>query len=284
MTKDQDRARERRRWEKRERKLAERRAQSVRDKQAILAVVGVLVVVFGFVWLANVLSNRTDTPATPDTSATTQPTSDATTSAPPTVAPTLAAGCSAVPAIPTAQPTVSGQPDLAAAKGKSFVATMKTTCGDLTIALDGTAAPAAVSSFNLLAKDNYWVDTKCHRLVTQGIFVLQCGDPTGTGSGPGPGYHFGVENVPSNDVYPRGSLAMARKQGDPNSNGDQFFIVYKDTTLPKSADGSGYTLFGTVTSGMDIVDKIAAAGVNSGDQTSPLAPISILGVSVQPKA
>lgn len=284
MTKEQDRARERRRWEKRERRLAERRAQSVRDKQAILAVVGVLVVVFGFVWLANVLSNRTDNPATPDTSATTQPTSDATTSAPPTVAPTLAAGCSAVPAIPTAQPTVSGQPDLAAAKGKSFVATMKTTCGDLTIDLNGTAAPAAVSSFNLLAKNNYWVDTKCHRLVTTGIFVLQCGDPTGTGNGPGPGYHFGVENVPSNDVYPRGSIAMARKQGDPNSNGDQFFIVYKDTTLPKSADGSGYTLFGTVTSGMDIVDKIAAAGVNSGDQTSPLAPISILSVSVQPKA
>ncbi len=256
----------------------------MRDKQAILAVVGVLVVVFGFVWLANVLTNRTDTPATPDTSATTQPTSDATTSATPTVAPTLAAGCTAVPAIPTAQPKVSGQPDLAAAKGKSFVATMKTTCGDLTINLDGTAAPAAVSSFNLLAKDNYWADTKCHRLVTTGIFVLQCGDPTGTGSGPGPGYHFGIENVPANDVYPRGSIAMARKQGDPNSNGDQFFIIYKDTTLPKSADGSGYTLFGTVTSGMDIIDKIAAAGVNPGDQTSPLAPISILSVSVQPKA
>jgi len=118
----------------------------------------------------------------------------------------------------------------------------------------------------------------------QGIWVLQCGDPTGTGSGAGPGYHFGVENVPANDVYPRGTVALARQSGDPNSNRDQFFIVYKDTTLPKSTDGNGYTIFGTVTAGMDIVDKIAAAGINPNDQSSPLAPISILSVDVQPKA
>ena len=76
---------------------------------------------------------------------------------------------------------------------------------------------------------------------------------------------------------------MARKSGDPNSNADQFFIVYKDTTLPKSGDGNGYTIFGTVTSGMDIVDKIAAAGVNPSDQTSPLGSISILSVETAPK-
>jgi len=93
-----------------------------------------------------------------------------------------------------------------------------------------------------------------------------------------------VENVPTNDVYPAGSLAMARRSGDPNSNGDQFFVVYKDTTLPKSGDGNGYTIFGKVTAGMDIVDKIAAAGINPSDKTSPLAPISILSVDVQPKA
>jgi peptidyl-prolyl cis-trans isomerase B (cyclophilin B) len=287
LTKEQDRARERRRWEKREQRLAERRAQSVRDKQAILAVVGVLVVVIGFVFLANVLTNRTD-PATPEATptATSEPTTDATTSATPTVAPTLAAGCTAPPANPTDVKKPSGQPDVEAAKGKTFVATVKTTCGDLTIELNGNAAPAAVSSFLLLAKDGYWAPSPCHRLTgdQQGIWVLQCGDPTGTGSGPGPGYHFGVENVPANDIYPRGTLAMARKSGDPNSNGDQFFIVYKDTTLPKSGDGNGYTIFGTVTQGMDIVDKIAAAGINPGDQTAPLAPIDILSVDVQPKA
>ena len=92
------------------------------------------------------------------------------------------------------------------------------------------------------------------------------------------------ENVPADDVYPRGSVALARQSGDPNSNRDQFFLVYKDTTLPKSADGNGYTIFGTVTQGMDIVDKIAAAGINPNDKSSPLAPISILSVDVQPKA
>ena len=287
LTKEQDRARERRRWEKREKKLAERRAQSVRDRQAVLAVLGVLVVVGGFVWLANFLTNRTDTTATPDTSstATAEPTSDATMSATPTVSPTILAGCTQPPAAPGAK-TVTGQPDLAAAQGKTFVATMKTTCGDITMDLNGTAAPQAVSSFSFLAKQNYYNDSPCHRLTgdAQGIWVLQCGDPTGTGSGAGPGYHFGVENVPADDVYPRGTVALARQSGDPNSNRDQFFIVYKDTTLPKSGDGSGYTVLGTVTQGMDIVDKIAAAGVNPSDQTSPLAPISIVSVDVQPKA
>ena len=176
--------------------------------------------------------------------------------------------------------TVTGQPDLASAQGKTFVATMKTTCGDITMDLNGTAAPQAVSSFSFLSKQNYYNDSPCHRLTgdAQGIWVLQCGDPTGTGSGAGPGYHFGVENVPANDVYPRGTVALARQSGDPNSNRDQFFIVYKDTTLPKSTDGNGYTIFGTVTAGMDIVDKIAAAGINPNDQSSP-SPRSASSVS-----
>jgi peptidyl-prolyl cis-trans isomerase B (cyclophilin B) len=287
LTKEQDRARERRRWEKREKKLAERRAQSVRDRQAVLAVVGVLVVVGGFVWLANFLTNRSDSAATPDTSSTAsaEPTSDATTSPTPSATTTILAGCTQPPAVPGAK-TVTGQPDLASAQGKTFVATMKTTCGDITMDLNGAAAPQAVSSFTFLSQQNYFKDSPCHRLTgdAQGIWVLQCGDPTGTGAGAGPGYHFGVENVPENDVYPRGTVAMARQSGDPNSNRDQFFIVYKDTTLPKSTDGNGYTIFGTVTQGMDIVDKIAAAGINPSDQSSPLAPISILSVDVKPKA
>ena len=89
--------------------------------------------------------------------------------------------------------------------------------------------------------------------------------------------------MPANDVYPRGTLAMARKSGDPNSNSDQFFIVTKDTTLPKSGDGNGYTIFGKVTAGLDIVDKIAAKGVNPDNQTSPLAPISILSTTTAAK-
>lgn len=260
----------------------------MRDKQAIFAVLGVLVVVAAFVVGANLLTRQSDTPAdasSSSSSSATTPASDATTSATPTATPKVLAGCQAVPKPLSAPKKLPGTPDLSEAKGKTFTATIDTTCGKITAELFGDKAPAAVSSFVYLSKNGYYADSPCHRLTgqQQGIFVLQCGDPTGTGSGPGPGYHYGVENVPSNDVYKRGVLAMARKSGDPNSNSDQFFIVYKDTTLPKSGDGSGYTVFGQVTSGLDIVDKIAAAGINPSDQTSPLAPISILGTSTTPK-
>ncbi|PID96216.1 MAG: peptidylprolyl isomerase [Actinomycetales bacterium] len=172
-------------------------------------------------------------------------------------------------------------PDLEAVRGKSFVATVTTTCGDIVVDLDGAAAPAAVASFVKLANADYWVDTPCHRLTTDGIHVLQCGDPTGTGAGPGPGYHFGVENAPADGQYPAGSVAMARST-DPNSNGDQFFFVHQDTTLP--VEGGGYTLFGQVTSGLDLLQRIAAAGAYPPGDGAPLGAISILSVSVQPKA
>jgi peptidyl-prolyl cis-trans isomerase B (cyclophilin B) len=110
---------------------------------------------------------------------------------------------------------------------------------------------------------------------------LQCGDPTGSGSG-GPGYTFGIENAPSDGTYPTGSLAMARTS-DPNSNGGQFFITYKETKLP--TDGGGYTIFGKVTKGLDIVQKIAANKALPPTTTdgTPVSPISILSVSVTEK-
>ncbi|MEO3935161.1 peptidylprolyl isomerase [Dermatophilaceae bacterium Soc4.6] len=260
----------------------------MRDKQAIFAVIGVVLVVAVFIVGANVLTNRTSPAATadPTTSATSTPTGGATSATPtPTATPKVLAGCTAVPPALTAPKKLTGTPDLGAAKGKIFTATLSTTCGPITAELDGTKAPIAVSSFLFLSQQGYYASSPCHRLTgkAQGIYVLQCGDPTGTGSGTGPGYHYGVENVPANDVYPAGTLAMARKSGDPNSNSDQFFIVYKATTLPKSGDGSGYTVFGKVTAGLDIVTKIAAAGINPGDQTSPLAPISLTGTSAKVK-
>ncbi|MDQ2758419.1 MAG: peptidylprolyl isomerase [Actinomycetota bacterium] len=259
----------------------------MRDKQAIFAVVGVILVVAAFIVGANVLTNRT-TPAAapvPTSSASASPSDGATATPTPTAKPKVLAGCTAVPKAVSTPKKLTGAPDLAAAKGKTFTATLDTTCGPITAELDGTKAPIAVSSFLFLSQQDYYASSPCHRLTgqAQGIYVLQCGDPTGTGSGPGPGYHYGVENAPANDVYPAGTLAMARKSGDPNSNADQFFIVYKATTLPKSGDGSGYTVFGKVTAGLDIVDKIAAAGINPTDKTSPLAPISLTGTSVKVK-
>jgi peptidyl-prolyl cis-trans isomerase B (cyclophilin B) len=258
------------------------------DKKPVLAVLAVLVVVVGFVLVANVLTapkpseasaSSTETASASDTATSTE-TESATPSTPdPTPAPL--AGCTPV-APPQAEPKrMSTGPDLGAAKGKTFVGTITTNCGDITVELNGTKAPAAVASFNLLAKENYWAPSPCHRLTVESIYVLQCGDPSGTGSGAGPGYHFGVENAPADGKYPRGTLALARTT-DPNSNKDQFFITYKDTDLP--TDGGGYTVFGTVTGGMEIVDKIAAAGVSPSDQMTPMGQISILSVSTKEKA
>ncbi|GAA4727552.1 peptidylprolyl isomerase [Isoptericola chiayiensis] len=147
--------------------------------------------------------------------------------------------------------------------------------------LDGGAAPQAVASFVSLAEQGYFDGTTCHRLTTQGIYVLQCGDPTATGTG-GPGYAFGpVENAPADDVYPAGTLAMARRGGDAESMGSQFFLVYEDSTIPSDAAG-GYTVFGTVTSGLDTVQAVADAGTADGaGDGSPVSPVIIEGVETQ---
>jgi len=111
--------------------------------------------------------------------------------------------------------------------------------------------------------------------------VLQCGDPTGTGTGD-PGYSYGpVENAPADDVYPAGTIAMARRGGDGESMGSQFFIVYADSTIPSDAAG-GYTVLGTVSSGLDAVQAVADAGVEGGaGDGSPASPVIIEGVETQ---
>jgi peptidyl-prolyl cis-trans isomerase B (cyclophilin B) len=115
-------------------------------------------------------------------------------------------------------------------------------------------APCTTFSFRFLTEHRYFDRTHCHRLTTQRIFVLQCGDPTGTGSG-GPGYEFPDENL-AGATYPAGTVAMAN--AGPNTNGSQFFFTWKDTTLSPN-----YTPFGQVIQGMDVLKKIAAAGDDS---------------------
>ncbi len=155
------------------------------------------------------------------------------------------------------------------------------TSADIVLELDGAAAPQAVASFVTLAQGGYFDGTGCHRLVTQGIFVLQCGDPTFTGSG-SPGYYFGpVENAPEDDVYPAGTVAMARRGDDPESMGSQFFLVYEESTIPSDSAG-GYTVFGTITSGLDFVQAVADAGVEGGaPDGAPATPVTIEGVETQ---
>ena len=262
MTKAQERAAARRRYEKRLSVQAQRQADAARNKRVVVVVVAVLAIVAVFVGLSGVLGKKSN-PTTPAEG--TSPT-------------TTVAGCAQPPAPLGTSAQGLKLPDKKTAAGKTFTAVIGTNCGDITLELDGTKAPQAVASFAYLADQNYWVKAPCHRLTTEGIFVLQCGDPTGTGTGD-PGYGFGVENAPKDSVYPRGTLAMARTSDAAKGNGGQFFILYKDSKI----DG-GYTIFGKVTGGMDIVDKIAKAGVSGGGTDgTPAAPISMLTVSVTEK-
>ncbi|MFW7415211.1 peptidylprolyl isomerase [Demequina sp. SO4-18] len=155
-------------------------------------------------------------------------------------------------------------PDPSLAEDRTWTATLGTNLGDIEFALDGEAAPQAVASFVALTRDGFFDQTECHRVVTAGIYVLQCGDPDGTGMG-GPGYRYGpIENAPEDDVYPAGTLAMARVGGDGESMGSQFFVVYQDSTIPSDAAG-GYTVFGEVTQGLGIVEDVASAGTITGE-------------------
>jgi peptidyl-prolyl cis-trans isomerase B (cyclophilin B) len=140
-------------------------------------------------------------------------------------------------------------------------ATLETSAGTITMALS-PSAPCTTSSFAYLAGESYFDGTPCHRLTTEGIYVLQCGDPSGTGSG-GPGYAFADEAL-EGATYPAGTVAMANS--GPGTNGSQFFLVYEDTQLPPS-----YTPWGRVTGGLDVLKAIAAKGVRGGGGDGPPA-------------
>ncbi|MCX7521711.1 peptidylprolyl isomerase [Microbacterium sp. STN6] len=154
----------------------------------------------------------------------------------------------------------------------------------LGIALDGAAAPQAVASTVSLVQKGFYTGLTCHRLTNGGFYVLQCGDPNGNGSG-GPGYSYGpIENAPADNVYPAGTIAMARQGGDAASQGSQFFIVYKKTTIPSDAAG-GYTVIGHVTSGLaDLTSQITDKGVVPGTSASdgaPVVPTKITSITLQ---
>lgn len=245
-TKRREREQARRRQEKWDRHVAQLRAKRQRT-WSIVGVVAALVVIGVAVWWALAAS---DAPATE----------------------------------PASSPTGAGEhtlPPASAAEGRDWTSTLSTSAGDVTLTLDGAAAPQAVASFVSLAEAGYFDGTSCHRLVTSGIFVLQCGDPTGTGTG-SPGYAFGpIENAPTDDVYPAGTVAMARQSGDGESMGSQFFLVYEDSTIPSDVAG-GYTVFGTITSGLDVVQAVADAGTQDGSgDGSPATPVTIEGVETQ---
>lgn len=187
------------------------------------------------------------------------------------VAPLALAACSSAD---SADPAASPAASESASGTLPTQLTLDLNKGSVVVALD-PGAPRTVVAQTTLAEEGYFDDTPCHRLTTQGIFVLQCGDPTGTGTG-GPGYQLPDENLPAaeKDNYPAGTVAMAN--AGPNTGGSQFFIVYENTTLPP-----GYTIWGEVTSGLDVVQKIAKKGTSTGAPDGPpKKPVTIEATSV----
>ncbi|PWU43564.1 peptidylprolyl isomerase [Micromonospora globispora] len=239
-----------------EREMAERAAQA-RKRRRTQAIVGsaaaLLLVVAGTIWLVSALGdddkkqNAADgTPGYAQCAFTEVPKDGA-------------AGQVKDVGLPPAQQQDTGTQTM----------TLDTNLGPVTAKIDRAKVPCTAGSFTHLASKGFFDNTKCHRLVTEGIKVLQCGDPSVTGKGwrktdgtGGPSYRMAEENLPTDQrpAYPEGVIAMAKTQ-EPGSTGSQFFIVYGDSQLDPS-----YTVLGTITGGMDLVKQVAAAGSDNANQ------------------
>ncbi|GAA2179499.1 hypothetical protein GCM10009785_06350 [Brooklawnia cerclae] len=155
----------------------------------------------------------------------------------------------------------------------TVVYTLALSAGDVAVTMDRAKTPCTVNSFAALAKQGFYDDTACHRLIDQTIFILQCGDPTGTGTG-GPGYVY-ADELTGSETYPAGTVAMANAE-QANTNGSQFFIVWADSPLPPT-----YTVFGTIDEpSLAVVQTIASRGVSRDESPKPIAPAVIERVSV----
>jgi cyclophilin family peptidyl-prolyl cis-trans isomerase len=179
----------------------------------------------------------------------------------PTAAPST--GASAAGSCPTSQPP-------ALAKGETRTVTIQTNKGPFAIKVEADLSPIAAGNFVTLAGCGFYDGVVFHRVVPG--FVIQGGDPTGTGTG-GPGYE--IQDEPVTAVYGRGTVAMARTSA-PNSVGSQFFIVLADAARTSLADANTYQIIGTVSSGMEAVDAIAAAA----DKELPTHPVAMTKVTV----
>jgi peptidyl-prolyl cis-trans isomerase B (cyclophilin B) len=255
----------RRRYNKRAAKLAKSNAIA-RERRivATVSVLALLVVVAGlFLWNRQLEADPTAEPSGNDSA-----------TAPESESPTADPG-----ALPTTNPqTYQAPPPAADSLDQDWNVIIHTNMGDVEATLDGALAPQSVASFIMLASNGFFDGTACHRLLPDSL--LQCGDPTATGGG-GPGYSFGpIENAPADDVYPAGTIAMARQSGNAESQGSQFFLVFNDVPLPSDAAG-GYSVFGTIDSGLEILQAIGAAGTADGSgDGQPIENVIIESVEV----
>jgi peptidyl-prolyl cis-trans isomerase B (cyclophilin B) len=173
-------------------------------------------------------------------------------------------------ASPSPSPSASGQanvgaPDPSLAQARTWTGTLTLNNVAMGVSLDGKAAPQAVSGIIQDIKNGYYPGKTCHRLAeSTGFGIIQCGSLNGTGASD-PAFTYGpVENAPSNNIYKAGTIAMARAGNGGYSNGHQFFIAFTDSTIPSDSAG-GYTVVGTITSGLDeLKSKIVAGGITPG--------------------
>ncbi len=257
---------------------AERRAESARrarrNRLAGILAAG-LVIVGGIAWAAWPDSTE-PTSAEADPEVSTQPT-ESTTPTPGPVATPAGVSCSQAGQPRTETRTWQKPAQMNLDGTVDWV--LNTNCGRITIALDTEAAPKNVNAIAFLTDQGYYSGNFCHRLTTAGIFVLQCGAPGADGTGD-VGFTLPDENLPKQGEqnYPAGSVAMANR--GPDTASSQIFLVYQDTTLPPS-----YSLVGTVKQGMDVVNYVAAGGVQPGSSDAsdgtPAQPIVIKTASIE---
>jgi peptidyl-prolyl cis-trans isomerase B (cyclophilin B) len=185
---------------------------------------------------------------------------------------TTPAECADVDAPEARNPEPATTPSAPLDPATTYTLTFDTSCGSFTVTLDQKLAPKTAASLVALADDGYFDDTIFHRVVSG--FVIQGGDPTQSGSG-GPGYST-VDVPPSDAKYTKGVVAMAKSQVEaPGTSGSQFFVVTGDDAgLPPD-----YAIVGTVTDGMDTVQRIDALGIPGGDGP-PSKPVVIDSVTV----
>jgi peptidyl-prolyl cis-trans isomerase B (cyclophilin B) len=265
--------RDRQRKLARERYLRQQERRARRARRARLAtVIGAACCVVIGIGVGGYFLLRPGSNAATASSATATPTPTA--SPTPTEAAEPATHCTYVSSPPAARSV--GTPPAKPNYTASYRATVVTNRGNVVIDLLNSKATCTVNSFVYLAAKNYFNNTKCHRLTTSGSpLVLQCGDPTGTGSG-GPGYKFADENT-TGATYSAGTVAMATSGA--NTNGSQFFIVYKNSTLSPN-----YTPFGKVVSGLGIIQNVAKAGSDNSNGSGdghPKEPVVIERVTIK---
>jgi cyclophilin family peptidyl-prolyl cis-trans isomerase len=271
--------------DKRERQKANRQARlaelerqqrrsSARKKYIRIGVIVVIALAAAFG-----LSRLIGRDSSVSTTDTTVPSDSSATTVPPTSVPgtaiTGATPCPPADGAATRASGFEGPPPTCIDQNKTYTALVETTAGNFTITLDPKSAPHTVNNFVVLSRYHFYDGTPFHRIVPG--FVVQGGDPTGTG-GDGPGYTFADELPPSKESYTAGTVAMANS--GPDTNGSQFFVVVgpEGEQLPKN-----YTIFGKVTSGMDVVtaiSKLPTKDNGSGENSAPVEPIVLQKVTI----